>query len=148
MDGLPGLEAGGIAGLVAFLREYGAAAEADLQRYYNTPLSDLTCGRLTWRRLAVLLGELPHDCAIGRAMHGDDAEWGISEHLLAAVFDSLQVGNWQRAGDPKASPPVQTKRPGVKDTGRLGNAKGLDPVQVRARLARLKQGTEVTGDGV
>lgn len=30
-------------------------------------------------------------------MHGEAAEWGVSEHLLAAAVDHLAAGNWMFA---------------------------------------------------
>lgn len=76
----------------------------------NTP-------RLSWRRLGVLVRHLPHDSAIARAVHGEQADWGPVEHLLAGVIDRLEVANWQRAnhGAKKAAqskPPKPMPRPG------------------------------------
>lgn len=42
----------------------------------------------------MLLQQLPRDSALARAVHGEAADWGVSEHLLAAAVDHLAAGNW------------------------------------------------------
>ncbi len=133
---LPGAQAGGIAGLVAYLREHGEAVEADLQRFYGVRLSDLTTGRLTWRRLRVLLSQLPRDSSVARAELGEQAEWGLSEHLQASIFDAVNAANWQRSG--KGRPPKPLPRPGLKKQGRTLAPSVLDPEKTRAFLDQFK----------
>lgn len=137
MDGAPGPQAGGIAGLVEFLRLHGAAVEADLARFYpGTRLSDLTTGRLTWRRLRVLLDGLPLSCEVNRKLHGDVADWSVSDYLAALQVDALQVANWQRSRDGSTGKnrPKPLKRP--TDTASI--AAGRTPAEVRAYLARYR----------
>jgi hypothetical protein len=77
--------------------------------------------RLTARRLRVLIQHLPPDSALVRALRGESAEWGLTEHLLAATVDELAVGNWlfasahapENADAPER--PRQIPRPGVED---------------------------------
>lgn len=57
---------------------------------------DLETDRLSWRRLDLLLRHLPRDSHFVRAISGEIARWGESEHLLASILDALQLGNWQR----------------------------------------------------
>ena len=142
MDGAPGAQAGGIAGLVAFLREHGAALEADLQAHYGTPLSDLTTGRLSWRRLKVLIDGLPRTSNMVHAIHGEDADWGIAEHLLALNYDAAQIANWQRSKDGSTgrNRPKPFPRPGVRK--RVGKT-SMTPADARAYLARLAPQREV-----
>jgi hypothetical protein len=93
--------------------------EADLLRYYGVDLLDYHRGRLSRRRLRVLIQHLPKDAALVRAIHGEEAEWGLTEHLLAAAVDQLAAGNWMFAAvntaedaDPPQRPdPIP--RPGV-----------------------------------
>ncbi|WP_425591812.1 DUF5361 domain-containing protein [Actinomyces procaprae] len=43
--------------------------------------------------------------------------WGLTEHLLAAAVDALNIANWQRANAGKKAPSPRPKpipRPGVK----------------------------------
>lgn len=55
--------------------------EADLARYYRIELADLWRGRLTLRRLAVLLRHLPSDSAVAVAEGGDG--WTLAHYLQA-----------------------------------------------------------------
>jgi hypothetical protein len=77
--------------------------------------------RLSARRLRVLVQHLPADSALVRTLRGESAEWGLTEHLLAAAVDELAVGNWlfasahapEHADAPER--PRQVPRPGVED---------------------------------
>jgi hypothetical protein len=99
--------------------EHAEAIEADLLRHYGVDLLDYHRGRLSARRLRVLIQHLPRDAALVRAVHGEDAEWGLTEHLLAAAVDQLATGNWlfATAHTPEqASPPERPRpvpRPGI-----------------------------------
>ncbi|WP_369036442.1 hypothetical protein [Streptomyces adonidis] len=66
-------------------------------RYYGTDLLDWHRGRLSSRRLAVLVKHLPRDCALNRELHGEAAEWTVTDHLLAATVDHLAAANWMFA---------------------------------------------------
>ncbi|GAA1152098.1 hypothetical protein F4556_004059 [Kitasatospora gansuensis] len=57
-------------------------------------LLDWHRGRLSSRRLSVLLKHLPRDSNTVRALHGESAEWTLTDHLLAAAVDHLAVANW------------------------------------------------------
>ncbi|MFD7132377.1 hypothetical protein [Streptomyces sp. NPDC059894] len=74
--------------------------------------------RLSARRLAVLIKHLPRDSALNRDLHGEAAEWSVTDHLLAAAVDHLAAANWMFAcvntaedGD-QPEPPVPVPRPG------------------------------------
>jgi hypothetical protein len=100
--------------------EHAEAIEADLLRYYGVDLLDYHRGRLTARRLRVLLRHLPREAALPAELHGDDARWGLPEHLLAIVGDQLALGNWMFAtahaaegsGTPDRPRPIP--RPGTR----------------------------------
>lgn len=117
------------------MTEHAEAVEADLQRYYGVDLLDRYRGRLSSRRLRVLIQHLPRDAALVRALHGEEAEWGLTEHLLAAAVDHLAAGNWLFAsahtpenGDPPPRPdPIQ--RPGLNAPDR---DQGATPEQIAA----------------
>jgi hypothetical protein len=53
-------------------------------------------------------------------VHGEAADWGVTEHLLAAVVDQLAVANWMFATvnrDEDAEPlpyPEPLARPGLE----------------------------------
>lgn len=106
-----GREHGGILGLLDILSEYEEPLEADLLRFWNLDLpADLGTMRLTWRRLGILVNNLPHESATLRAMHGHAADWSVTDYLLAGVIDVLQGGNWQRGGG-KGRKPKPIERP-------------------------------------
>jgi hypothetical protein len=106
-----GCEHGGILGLLSFLSEFEEPLEADLLRFWHLDLpADLGTMRLTWRRLGILVRNLPAESATLRAMHGHAADWSVTDHLLAAVVDVLQGGNWQRGGG-KGKRPKPLERP-------------------------------------
>lgn len=70
-------------------------------------------------------------------MFGAEAGWTTDTHLLASTVDLLAGANWQRSGKGKKPKPIQ--RPGAKSESKhWGNAKGLDPKSVRARLDAKK----------
>jgi hypothetical protein len=71
--------------------------EADLLRFYGVDLLDHYRGRLTARRLRVLIQHLPVESALVRALHGEEAQWGLTEHLLASAVDQLAAGTWMFA---------------------------------------------------
>jgi hypothetical protein len=66
----------------------------------------------------VLTEHLPADSSYARAVHGEQADWTITDHLLAAVIDQLAVANWMfatvnRDEDTEPAPyPEPVPRPG------------------------------------
>jgi hypothetical protein len=72
--------------------------------------------RLSSRRLAVLIKHLPRDSALNRDLHGEAADWSVTDHLLAAAVDHLAAANWMFAsvnseeGD-QPEPPAPVPRP-------------------------------------
>ncbi|MEU8889209.1 hypothetical protein [Streptomyces sp. NPDC048442] len=80
-----------------FVDEHAEALEADLLRHYGLDLLDWHRGGLSSRRLAVLVKHLPRDSAVARELHGEAAEWEVTDHLLASVVDQLAESNWMFA---------------------------------------------------
>ncbi|MCX2181098.1 DUF5361 domain-containing protein [Streptomyces sp. SKN60] len=78
----------------------------------------------------VLVKNLPHDCAVQRELHGEAAEWSLSDHLLAAAVDHLAVANWMfqcvnsDEDDDQPDFPKPVPRPGVKDEDEDGEGAG------------------------
>jgi hypothetical protein len=115
--------------------------EADLLRFYGLDLLDYHRGGLSARRLRVLLQHLPPEAALSRALHGDEAAWGLTEHLLATVADQLATANWmfatvhtpEGASAPDRPPPLP--RPGVPDAAEAG-APAATPDQIAAFFGR------------
>lgn len=86
-------------------------------------LLDRYRGRLSSRRLAVLVKHLPRDSAVNHDLHGESAEWSVTDYLLAAAVDHLASANWMFAmvnsgddSDPP-DPPVPVPRPGDEPEG-------------------------------
>ncbi|MEU6957407.1 hypothetical protein [Streptomyces sp. NPDC045714] len=86
-------------------------------------LLDWHRGRLTSRRLAVLVKHMPRDSAVAQELHGEASEWNVSDYLLAAAVDHLAAANWMFASvntDEDAEqppPPVPVPRPGEASAG-------------------------------
>lgn len=111
--------------------------EADLQRYYGVALGDLFTGAMSWRRLRVLVDNLPRESATAARLHGEAVAWGAQEHLTATVIDTLNVSNWQRAqaGSKTRIPrPKPVPRPGEKRKERRYGHTDLSADDVKALL--------------
>lgn len=84
-------------------------------------LLDWHRGRLSSRRLAVLVRHLPRDSATLDGLHGEAAQWSVTDYLLASVIDQLAEANWMFATvnrDEDADPleyPKPVPRPGTTD---------------------------------
>lgn len=116
--------------------------EADLLAHFGVDLLDFWSGRMSIRRLRVLLRRLPATSCTVAAMRADPRwreaatrhkpsheqaeavehrEWGVAEHLLADIADQLAIGNWTQAlihrkkGAPAPKAPPRIPRPGVPD---------------------------------
>ncbi|MFI7500512.1 hypothetical protein ACIBVL_18800 [Streptomyces sp. NPDC049687] len=72
---------------------------------------------LSARRLSVLIKHLPRESALNRDLHGEAADWSVTDHLLAAAVDHLAAANWMFAcvnsdeGE-QPEPPAPVPRPG------------------------------------
>ncbi|MEU6882005.1 hypothetical protein [Streptomyces sp. NPDC046712] len=83
-----------------------------------------------------LIKHLPADSAVQREIHGEAAEWSISDHLLAAAVDHLAVANWMfqcvnsSEDDDTPEPPKPVPRPGVTDED--GEEQDGDPTEAGA----------------
>lgn len=101
--------------------EHAEALEADLLHHYGVDLLDWHRGRLSSRRLAVLIRHLPRDSATLDGLHGEAAQWSVTDYLLASVVDQLAEANWMFATvnrDEDAEPleyPKPVPRPGTSD---------------------------------
>lgn len=82
-------------------------------------------GRYSWRDLLVMVRRFQGDpsSATSRAVHGE--HWSVTDQLLAALVDLLQVGNWQRAGKKSAPKPKRLPRPWERAKGRQLGSKPI-----------------------
>lgn len=67
-------------------------------------------GKLSWRRLRVLISQLPYESQTSITVNGSEVLWKHNEELLAAIVDMIAIGNWQRGGG-KGQKPKPVKRP-------------------------------------
>lgn len=100
-------------------------------------LSDVFVGRLSWRRLAVLLRQLPIDSNTARATTGPAADWSVTDYLLARVVDAEEAALWQRSGG-RGRKPRAVPRPGQHDDGHRIGRTHRPVAEVRAYLARFR----------
>ncbi|GAA1521693.1 hypothetical protein GCM10009730_31820 [Streptomyces albidochromogenes] len=123
------------------MEEHAEALEADLLRHYGLDLLDWYRGGLTSRRLSVLLKHLPRDSAVARELHGEAAEWSVSDYLLATAVDQLAESNWMFAtvNQDEESEwldyPTPVPRPGVEAADEAPaerEAPGPSPTQLSA----------------
>ncbi|MDJ0465193.1 hypothetical protein [Streptomyces sp. H27-C3] len=111
-------------------------------------LLDWHRGRLSSRRLAVLVKHMPRDSAVVRDLHGESAEWSVTDYLLATTVDQLAESNWMFATvnqDEEAEPleyPVPVARPSG-DSADESEATGTAPEDAgpprRPGVAELSQ---------
>lgn len=152
---------GGIAGLLALLEEHKEAVEADLHWRYGIDLLDLwrPGGKLSWRKLGVLIRHLPPESATATAQrnaadpealaraaeHADPAtgRWSHMEMLLASLVDAVRQLIWTTAAvrGAKGKQPEPMARPGVQPS-RL-KRQPLTPEQTK----RLFRWINPTGQG-
>ncbi|MGH3437082.1 MAG: DUF5361 domain-containing protein [Sciscionella sp.] len=73
----------------------------------------------------MIVGQSPRTSALARSMAGEDAEWGLSEHLQAAIVDGVSFLAWMQStdGEKNRNRPKPLPRPGVKQepTDRIGS---------------------------
>ncbi|MFB7454691.1 MULTISPECIES: hypothetical protein [unclassified Streptomyces] len=87
----------------------------------------------------VMIKHLPADSAVQRELHGEAAEWSLSDHLLAAAVDHLAAANWMfqcvntGEDDETPDPPKPVPRPGVTDED--GEERSEDPTEEGAAPA-------------
>jgi hypothetical protein len=106
---------------VQAIREHPEELEADLLEFFRVDLLDLWRGRLSLRRIAVLvksLGRRPGRSSLAAVMD-ESAEWATSDYLLARISDALEMSNFlflkANAEDSKSiTPPDPIPRPGIE----------------------------------
>lgn len=128
------------------LYEYPDEVEADLLEIFNVDICDLYTGRMSIRRLSVLIKRLlslPGRSALCSAVN-EAAEWGTSEHLLATLVDELALSNYLFISANSKQRPPQPKpvrRPGDgsrRDSSEDTRLKAAKPVK-KQEFATPKQ---------
>lgn len=109
--------------------EHGEEIEADLQRWYRVDLRDLWSGKLSWRRLGVLVKNLPAESATKTALRNatplaqvqesaaaaEYGPWSQTDMLLAELIDVARWLQWSKtkAAEQNTDRPEPYPRPGV-----------------------------------
>lgn len=104
---------------------------------------------MTYRRVGALLARLPSDSSLSQAITADappveptkeqqDALWELEHHLLALIFDTINVANWQRGGG-KGGKPKPLQRPGVGKGKGEPVAKNKSTLTTEQKIAALKR---------
>lgn len=78
------------------IREYPDELEADLLEFFGVDLLDLWRGRLSLRRIGVLIKSLmakPGRSTLLQALDGR-TQWAESNYFLARISDSLELSNF------------------------------------------------------
>lgn len=83
-------------------------------------------GRLTWRRLRVVLTYLPPSSAFKREVN-PDAVWEATPQLLATLIDSVAVSNYYlaRAAGGRPTKPTPLPRPGIGGDHKKSGGSGV-----------------------
>ncbi|SIM73939.1 MULTISPECIES: hypothetical protein [Mycobacteroides] len=86
---------------MSLLDEHGDEIEADLAQYYNgLDLTDLYRGTLSFRRLGVLVRQLPPHSRTVTAVNDGQPGWTVTDHLIADVWAAMV----KLLGDPEKVP--------------------------------------------
>jgi len=136
---------GGIRGLLELIRQHREAIEYDLIAL-GLRLDWLGSERLTWRDLWVIVERQASSSALARAVDPEGSAWGQLEHLVAGMFDALQVANWQRGRARRSDFPKPLPRPGVEQEAQLVGSGGGIPMDEMARRLGWTDMMEVAVD--
>jgi hypothetical protein len=81
---------------VRVVRDFGDELEADLLEFFRVDLLDLWRGRLSLRRVSVLVRSLAHKPGRSTwlATVDESAAWSVHDYLLARVSDALGLSNF------------------------------------------------------
>ncbi|MFB7782068.1 hypothetical protein ACFC1D_05070 [Streptomyces vinaceus] len=82
--------------VVRVVQDYQDELEADLLEFFRVDLLDLWRGRLSLRRVGVLINSLmkkPGRSTLLEAMD-ERTRWGESDYLLARISDALELSNY------------------------------------------------------
>jgi hypothetical protein len=102
--------------VVRLVQEYPDELEADLLEFFGVDLLDLWRGRLTFRRLAVLIRSLmakPGRSTFLMALD-ERAKWPERDYLLARISDGMELSNFlflKANGDHKATRDIEIPQP-------------------------------------
>ena len=129
---------GGILGVARILKDYGNATDFDLMtrcgvRLRNVPES------IGWDGVLVFMNHAPRDGALARA-YDNRAQWGVTDYLLAALVDEVNVLIYQLSGG-KGKKPKPVKRPQQKtqNTQNADYTRAVSTDALNARVAMIRE---------
>lgn len=97
----------------ALLRNYRVPLVADFHREYGIDLeARIADGSIRPSQVERLAANLSRDASLWQHVDPEAAAWGLQEHLLAEIADTLRVLVWGIAGG-KGAAPKPIPRPGV-----------------------------------
>lgn len=125
---------------MALIRLHGDAIEADLA-FRGFDLLDMWRGKLTPRKVDVLIRGLPPDSATRMAMNEGEPLWGRTDHILADLVDAMNSNTWVLANHEAAkkdrSPfPEPYPRPGMVAPSKKREITAADLLAFRERTRR------------
>ena len=84
---------------------------------------------MNWRDLYVIVRNSDNG-AVFKAIHGERAEWGLQDHLLARIGDTLDLLWWAKTEDAtkNRNRPKPLPRPGITDDSKKQIGSGSLPV--------------------
>ncbi|MGI5531522.1 hypothetical protein ACQEVX_30340 [Streptomyces syringium] len=108
------------------MRDFSDELEADFQEFFRVDLLDLWRGRLSLRRVHVLIQSLlkkPGRSAFLAAVD-ESASWSVSDHLIARVSDAAEIANFlflkaNSSDDTDVPLPEPIPRPGQIEAEKL-----------------------------
>lgn len=133
-----GRQPGGIFGILDELDRYGDAIAYDLLTF-GLRLSDIgtTC---SWADVLTVMKGAPRTSAYARARLGADAEWSLTNELLASLLDMTQWYRYIDAGK-KGPRPKPIPRPSTRSKGEartFGRGTSMAPSDFDAWLAKAE----------
>lgn len=138
-----GRRPGKILGLHRFLSEHGEAVEYDLLTL-GLDLRLLGTRALTWHRLDAVIQQAADDerSALWRDLAGVDAEFPLSNRLLAQITNSVRLLVWQNTSDATSKQPKHTPKPilppseQAEDPAKTATVSALEDFRRRTQQAR------------
>lgn len=126
-------------GLLSLIREHGDAIEADLA-FRGYDLLDLWRGKLSPRKVDVLIRGLPADSATRMAMNERQPLWSRTDFILADLVDATNSVAWVSANKDverrnQSKFPDPYPRPGA-DKGHKATITAADLLAFRERTRR------------
>lgn len=139
MDGGLRRRRGGILGILGELDKHGDAIAYDLL-VLGLRLDDIGTGRCSWADVYTVMRGAPRTSAYARKRLGADADWDLTNELLASLIDMTQWHRYIDAGKrgprPKPIPRPSTRSKGEART--FGRGTSMAPSDFDAWLAKAE----------